>query len=152
MDRAHRLGQTRAVSVYRLLARDTIEERIMKCAARVGRRPRLTWRHRSIQRFKLAVAGTVLDKANSTLASLRTESLLDLFGRRGGAATAAPPSLEGAAAAFGAGSDSALRAGLAACLSSGVADGGAREAGGGEYAGLDVAAFVHSIAREAARM
>jgi TATA-binding protein-associated factor len=29
MDRAHRLGQTRTVNVYRLLMRGTLEERIM---------------------------------------------------------------------------------------------------------------------------
>ena len=29
MDRAHRLGQKRAVNVYRLLTRGTLEERIM---------------------------------------------------------------------------------------------------------------------------
>lgn len=29
MDRAHRLGQTRTVTVYRLLMRGTLEERIM---------------------------------------------------------------------------------------------------------------------------
>lgn len=30
MDRVHRLGQQRAVSVFRLIATDTIEERIMR--------------------------------------------------------------------------------------------------------------------------
>lgn len=39
MDRAHRLGQRRAVTVYRLLARGTLEERVM-----------------ALQRFKSAVA------------------------------------------------------------------------------------------------
>jgi DNA helicase INO80 len=32
MDRTHRLGQTRQVTVYRLLARGTIEESIVKRA------------------------------------------------------------------------------------------------------------------------
>lgn len=32
MDRAHRVGQTKQVTVYRLIARGTIEERIVKLA------------------------------------------------------------------------------------------------------------------------
>lgn len=32
MDRAHRVGQTKQVTVYRLIARGTIEERILKLA------------------------------------------------------------------------------------------------------------------------
>lgn len=43
MDRAHRLGQTRPVTVYRLLAQDTLEERIM-----------------GLQRFKMSVSNAVL--------------------------------------------------------------------------------------------
>lgn len=31
MDRAHRLGQKRVVNVYRLIMRDTLEEKIMGC-------------------------------------------------------------------------------------------------------------------------
>ncbi|OQR91562.1 hypothetical protein ACHHYP_04570 [Achlya hypogyna] len=43
MDRAHRLGQTRTVTVYRLLAKDTVEEAVMSC-----------------QRFKTAMAAAVV--------------------------------------------------------------------------------------------
>ena len=32
MDRAHRVGQTKQVTVYRLIARGTIEERILQLA------------------------------------------------------------------------------------------------------------------------
>ncbi|PAA91075.1 hypothetical protein BOX15_Mlig022785g1 [Macrostomum lignano] len=62
MDRAHRIGQTRAVSVYRLLTRDTIEEKIMK-----------------YQKFKTAVANSVVNADNACVESLGTEQLLDLF-------------------------------------------------------------------------
>ncbi|OQS07815.1 hypothetical protein THRCLA_00192 [Thraustotheca clavata] len=43
MDRAHRLGQTKTVMVYRLLAKGTIEEDVMTC-----------------QRFKTAMAAAVI--------------------------------------------------------------------------------------------
>ena len=45
MDRAHRLGQKRTVNVYRLLMRDSLEERIM-----------------GLQRFKLDVASAVINQ------------------------------------------------------------------------------------------
>lgn len=50
MDRAHRLGQRRSVSVYRLIVADTIEEKIM-----------------GEQSFKRYVAGSVVDQQNSTM-------------------------------------------------------------------------------------
>ena len=37
VDRAHRIGQTRPVMVYRLVARDTIEEKVMELKARKER-------------------------------------------------------------------------------------------------------------------
>lgn len=62
MDRAHRMGQKRTVNVYRLITRGTMEEKIM-----------------SIQKFKTHIANTVVNKENSTLQSMNTEQLLDLF-------------------------------------------------------------------------
>lgn len=60
MDRAHRLGQKRVVTVYRLLLQDTLEDRIM-----------------SLQRWKTRVAGTVITQQNSE--AVNHENLLDLF-------------------------------------------------------------------------
>ena len=62
MDRAHRLGQRRTVSVYRLLVRGTLEERIL-----------------GLQRFKLDVAGALVNQDNVSLAAMDTSRLLDLF-------------------------------------------------------------------------
>ena len=62
MDRAHRLGQTRTVNVYRLLTRGTLEERIM-----------------GLQRFKLDVANAVVNTENASLASMDTTQILELF-------------------------------------------------------------------------
>ncbi len=62
MDRAHRLGQTRTVNVYRLLTRGTLEERIM-----------------GLQRFKLDVANAVVNTDNASLASMDTSQILHLF-------------------------------------------------------------------------
>ena len=62
MDRAHRLGQRRAVNVHRLIMHGTLEEKIM-----------------SLQRFKLSVANTIINAENSSLNSMDTAQLLDLF-------------------------------------------------------------------------
>lgn len=69
MDRAHRLGQKRVVTVYRLLMRGTLEERIM-----------------SLQHFKKGVAAAVVNTDNVATDSMATGDVLDLVGQ--GVATA----------------------------------------------------------------
>ncbi|KAA0718268.1 TATA-binding protein-associated factor 172 [Triplophysa tibetana] len=62
MDRAHRIGQKRVVNVYRLITRGTLEEKIM-----------------GLQKFKMTIANTVISQENSSLQSMGTEQLLNLF-------------------------------------------------------------------------
>jgi len=60
MDRAHRLGQKKSVSVFRLITKDTIEESIM-----------------SLQRFKKYVAGTVVNQQNVEIETMDTANVLE---------------------------------------------------------------------------
>ncbi|KAG0222703.1 TATA-binding protein-associated factor mot1 [Mortierella sp. GBA43] len=62
MDRAHRLGQKKVVNVYRLIAKGTLEEKIM-----------------GLQKFKLNIANTVINQQNSGIQSMDTDQILDLF-------------------------------------------------------------------------
>eukprot|EP00794_Sanderia_malayensis_P009220 gene9220-10194_t len=62
MDRAHRIGQKKVVNVYRLISRGTLEEKIM-----------------GLQKFKLSIANTIITQDNSSLHSMDTSQLLDLF-------------------------------------------------------------------------
>ncbi|CAF2468890.1 unnamed protein product [Rotaria sp. Silwood2] len=65
MDRAHRIGQKKVVNVYRLITRNTIEEKIM-----------------SLQRFKTNLADTVLASDNNSSSLLNLEkdtNLIDLI-------------------------------------------------------------------------
>uniref|UniRef100_A0A8C5MZY2 B-TFIID TATA-box binding protein associated factor 1 n=1 Tax=Leptobrachium leishanense TaxID=445787 RepID=A0A8C5MZY2_9ANUR len=62
MDRAHRIGQKRVVNVYRLITRGTLEEKIM-----------------GLQKFKMSIANTIISHENSSLHSMGTDQLLDLF-------------------------------------------------------------------------
>lgn len=64
MDRAHRIGQTKVVNVYRLITKRTIEEKIM-----------------SLQRFKLGIANSVVNIENSSLSSMGTEQLITMFNK-----------------------------------------------------------------------
>lgn len=63
MDRTHRLGQTRTVNVYRLLMKDTLEERMM-----------------GIQQFNVDVASASTNQENMSMDAMDTGALLDLFG------------------------------------------------------------------------
>lgn len=65
-DRAHRIGQTKAVNIYRLITSNTIEEKMME-----------------LQRRKKAVSDAVVNSENSTMYSMGTEKLLDIFTFRG---------------------------------------------------------------------
>ena len=61
-DRAHRIGQRQPVTVYRLIARDTIEERIL-----------------DLQEKKRALAGQVLESENISAAGLTREDLMEIL-------------------------------------------------------------------------
>ncbi len=62
IDRAHRIGQTRNVMVYRLIAKDTIEEKVMALQAR-----------------KAALFANVIDAGNMFGASLDADDIRALF-------------------------------------------------------------------------
>merc|ERR1711862_859723 len=62
MDRAHRIGQKKVVNVYRLITRNTLEEKIL-----------------GLQKFKLKTANSVITKDNSSLSSMATDQVFDLF-------------------------------------------------------------------------
>lgn len=54
--------QKRVVNVYRLITRGTLEEKIM-----------------GLQKFKMSIANTVISQENSSLQSMGTDQLLNLF-------------------------------------------------------------------------
>ena len=58
IDRAHRIGQARQVFAYRLIARDTVEERVLE-----------------LQQRKRDLADAILTADNSLIRDLRREDL-----------------------------------------------------------------------------
>ncbi|KAI6195415.1 HEAT and SNF2-related and DNA RNA helicase domain containing protein [Aphelenchoides besseyi] len=70
VDRAHRLGQTRTVNVYRLITQGSIEEKIMQ-----------------FQKFKTDTANALVGADNRSISSMATDELLELFNLSGSTAT-----------------------------------------------------------------
>eukprot|EP01126_Amoeba_proteus_P004436 TRINITY_DN11483_c0_g2_i1.p1 TRINITY_DN11483_c0_g2~~TRINITY_DN11483_c0_g2_i1.p1 ORF type:complete len:362 (-),score=90.21 TRINITY_DN11483_c0_g2_i1:87-1172(-) len=62
MDRAHRIGATHTVNVYRLITVGTLEEKIM-----------------GLQKFKLQTANSIINAENQSFTSMDTSTLLELF-------------------------------------------------------------------------
>lgn len=82
MDRAHRLGQQKTVNVYRLIAADSIEQRVLR-----------------LQGHKLGVASTVVSKENSSAFASGTGGILSMLGTAADSIAAAnkvPPGEGGA--------------------------------------------------------
>jgi len=63
IDRAHRIGQTRQVFAYRLIAKDTVEEKVLE-----------------LQKFKKDLADSIINADNSIIRDLRREDLELLLG------------------------------------------------------------------------
>jgi len=62
VDRAHRIGQTKKVMVYRLVAKDTIEEKVM-----------------SLKAAKSALVSSVLDDGDFTSGALSADDIRGLL-------------------------------------------------------------------------
>lgn len=64
MDRAHRIGQKNTVNVFRLIAKDTIEQKVM-----------------DLQSFKLFIASSVVSQQNADIETMDTKDLLERFSK-----------------------------------------------------------------------
>lgn len=62
IDRAHRLGQKNILNVYRLITKDTLEEKIM-----------------GIQRFKTNLANAIVNIDNASIKNIEESKLPDLL-------------------------------------------------------------------------
>jgi len=62
IDRAHRIGQKNILNVYRLIMKDTLEEKIM-----------------GIQKFKINVANAIINIENSSIKNIKESNILSLF-------------------------------------------------------------------------
>ena len=123
MDRAHRIGQTRTVNVYRLIAQGSLEERIM-----------------GLQSFKLNIANTVVSHDNAKLASMGTSHALGLHNAQGSEQAEPPESRRSSRNA----QQSAGRGRQALEVAAGVGAGGGEQDelwDEDEYADLDAGTF-----------
>ncbi|ETN72754.1 hypothetical protein NECAME_13744 [Necator americanus] len=62
IDRAHRIGQTRKVNVYRLITQGTIEDKVM-----------------SLHKFKQDTADALIGADNRSLQTMATDELMNMF-------------------------------------------------------------------------
>ena len=62
-DRAHRIGQTKKVTVYKMIAKGTIEEKIVK-----------------LQETKKDLADSIISGENIGISNLSKEDLMELLG------------------------------------------------------------------------
>lgn len=62
-DRAHRIGQTKKVTVYKMIAKGTIEEKIVK-----------------LQEIKKDLADSIISGENIGISNLSKEDLMELLG------------------------------------------------------------------------
>ncbi|XP_001359276.3 TATA-binding protein-associated factor 172 [Drosophila pseudoobscura] len=84
MDRAHRIGQKKVVNVYRLITRNSLEEKIM-----------------GLQKFKILTANTVVSAENASLQTMGTSQIFDLFNGGNGKAVGGSAATETQSAAGG---------------------------------------------------